>query len=44
MIKMKMFVFTDNTGQNDNQMLAVVCINISTTVVFIGVAIALFKR
>jgi len=35
MIKMTMFVLTDNTSQNDNQMLTVVCINISTTVVFI---------
>jgi len=40
-----MHVFTDETQQNNNnQMLTIMCINISTTAVFIGVAIALFKR
>ena len=39
-----MNVFADEAQQNNNQMLTIMCINISLTAVFIGVAIALFKR
>ena len=39
-----MNVFADEAQQNNNQMLTIMCINISTTAVFIGMAIALFKR